>query len=143
MPDTPSTSGQPPVPPVDPLLLGSAAFLFQEYLDQLAADNPGLDEDEEAPPIETRAVLTLFADELGTNVQTTLNLYLRITALYRLLAQSPALTALAMDDETPGGALTENALIAAARLELKVTRKGAEGAAEFDPRAFREALEAD
>src|SRR6185437_2570026 len=129
----PSPPPLPPhVPPVEPELLGSAIFLFREYLEQLAA---------EAPPIDTRAVLDLFAEELGTGVQATLTLYLRVTALYRLLAQSPSLAALAIDPEEPGGTFTENALLAAARLDLNVTRRGADGAADFDPRQFRAALD--
>lgn len=140
----PSPPPLPPhVPPVEPELLGSAIFLFREYLEQLAAETPPPDEEaeDEAPPIDTRAVLDLFAEELGTGVQATLTLYLRVTALYRLLAQSPTLAALAIDAEEPGGALTEDALVAAARLDLNVTRRGADGAADFDPRQFRAALE--
>ena len=132
----------PRVPPVEPELLGSAIFLFREYLEEIAAEAPPPDEEEdEAPPIDTRAVLDLFAEELGTGVQATLTLYLRVTALYRLLAQSPSLAALAIDAEEPGGAFTEDALLAAARLDLNVTRRGADGAADFDPRHFRAALE--
>ena len=132
----------PRVPPVEPELLGSAIFLFREYLEEIAAEAPPPDEEEdEAPPIDTRAVLDLFAEELGTGVQATLTLYLRVTALYRLLAQSPSLAALAIDAEEPGGALTEDALLAAARLDLNVTRRGADGTADFDPRQFRAALE--
>jgi hypothetical protein len=132
----------PRVPPVEPELLGSAIFLFREYLEEIAAEAPPPDEEEdEAPPIDTRAVLDLFAEELGTGVQATLTLYLRVTALYRLLAQSPSLAALAIDAEEPGGGFTEDALLAAARLDLNVTRRGADGAADFDPRQFRAALE--
>lgn len=135
----------PRVPAVQPDLLASAVFLFNEYLARLADEAlpPAEDEtdDEEAgPAIETRAVLDLFAEELGTNVATTLNLYLRVTALYRLLAASPSLARLALDEEAPAGALTETALLAAARLELRVARRGGDGAADFDPREFREAL---
>jgi hypothetical protein len=139
----PPPSLPPHVPPVEPELLGSAIFLFREYLEELAAEAPPSDDEEEddAPPIDTRAVLDLFAEELGTGVQATLTLYLRITALYRLLAQSPTLAALAIDAEEPGGALTEDALLAAARLDLNVSRRGADGAADFDPRQFRAALE--
>jgi len=138
--------GPPQVPPVEPELLGSAIFLFQEYLERVAAEAVPEDQDEEDAAddtaIDTRAVLDLFAEELGTNVQTTLSLYLRVTALYRLLAQSPSLASLAIDPEEPAGSFTENALIAAARLDVKVMRKGADGAADFDPRQFRAALEA-
>jgi hypothetical protein len=145
MDDLPSPRVPPHVPPVEPELLGSAVFLFREYLERLEAETPPPDEDEdeesEGPEIDTRVVLDLFAEELGVGVQTTLTLYLRVTALYRLLAQSPSLAALAIDPEEPGGALTENALLAAARLDLAVRREGAEGAADFDPRAFRAALE--
>jgi hypothetical protein len=133
------------VPSVDAGLLNSALFLFREYLAQTAGDNPVADEDEEAQgfDIDTRVVLDLFADELGTNVQTTLALYLRITALYRLLAQAPSLAELAIDPEEPDGVFTENALVAAARLDVAVSQKGDERTADFDARQFREALEAD
>lgn len=136
---------QPRVPSVDPALLNSALFLFREYLAQTAADNPVADEDEEAQgfDIDTRAVLDLFAEELGTNVQTTLALYLRVTALYRLLAQSPSLAALAIDEEEPDSIFTENALVAAARLDVAVSQKGDERTADFDARQFREALDAE
>jgi hypothetical protein len=136
----------PQVPPVEPELMRSAVFLFQEYLERVAAETvPPDDEDDEDEPdesvIDTRAVLDLFAEELGTSVQTTLTLYLRVTALYRMLAQSPSLASLAIDEEQPAGTLTENALIAAARLDVKVMRKGSDGAADFDPRQFRAALD--
>ena len=136
-------SSQPRVPSVDPALLGSAVFLFREYLEQTAAENPAADEDEESPglDVDTRAVLDLFAEELGTNVQTTLALYLRVTALYRLLAQSPSLASLAIDEEQAGGIFTENALIAAARLDVAVSHKGEERTADFDPRQFRSAVD--
>jgi hypothetical protein len=136
---------QPRVPSVDAGLLNSALFLFREYLAQTAGDNPAADEDEEAQgfDIDTRVVLDLFADELGTNVQTTLALYLRVTALYRLLAQAPSLAELAIDPEEPDGVFTENALVAAARLDVAVSQKGDERTADFDARQFREALEAD
>jgi len=134
---------QPRVPTVDPALLGSALFLFREYLAQTAADNPATDEDEEAQgfDIDTRAVLDLFADELGTNVQTTLALYLRVTALYRLLAQSPSLASLAIDEDQPSGTFTENALLAASRLDVAVSHKGEERTADFDARQFRDAID--
>src|ERR1700722_3110869 len=111
-------ASRPHVPSVEPETLRSAVFLFREYLERTAAENPVADEnDEEAGfDIDTRAVLDLFADELGTNVQATLALYLRVTALYRLLARSPSLAELAIDAEEPGGSFTENALVAAAKL---------------------------
>lgn len=146
MDDLPTPRVPPHVPPVEPDLLASAIFLFSEYLAQVAADNPVAEdeEDDEAEAeIDTREVLDLFAEEMGTGVQVTLTLYLRVTALYRLLAQSPSLAELALDPEQTNGALTENALVAAARLDLKVMRKGADGAADFDPRQFRAALDAD
>src|SRR5579875_3506326 len=134
---------RPHLPPVEPGLLGSAVFLFREYLERTAAENPAPEEGEEeaAFDIDTRAVLDLFADELGTNVQTTLALYLRVTALYRLLARSPSLASLAIDETQPGGSFTENALIAAAKLDVAVSQKGEDRTADFDPRQFREALE--
>jgi hypothetical protein len=131
------------VPPVEPELLGSAAFVFSEYLEQVVRDHvPETDDADKHPEIEIRAVLDLFAEELGTDIKTTLNLYLRVTALFRLLAQSPSLAQLAAAD-LPGGPLSENALVAAARLDLIVRRTGEDGAAEFDAREFREALVSD
>jgi hypothetical protein len=134
---------QPRVPSVDTALLGSALFLFREHLEQTATDNPVADGDEEGEgfDIDTRAVLDLFAEELGTNVQTTLALYLRVTALYRLLARSPSLASLAIDEDQPGGIFTEDALLAAARLDVAVAQKGEERTADFDARQFREAVE--
>jgi hypothetical protein len=135
----------PSVPAVEPELLRSALFLFREYLEQEAADNPQSEEDAEqdepAFDIDTRAVLDLFADELGTNVQTTLALYLRSTALYRLMTRSPSLATLAIDEDEPAGSFTENALLAAARLDVKVTLTADDRTADFDPRQFREAME--
>jgi hypothetical protein len=129
----------PRVPTVEPDLLSSAVFVFGEYLAELEAETPE-GEEEEGVAIDTRAVLDRFAEELGTTVTTTLALYLRVTALYRLLAASPTLARLAMEDEELGGRLSEDALLAAARLDLQVTRNGGEGSADFDPRQFREAL---
>ena len=135
----------PSVPAVEPELLRSALFLFREYLEQEAANSPQSDEDAEdgepAFDIDTRTVLDLFAEELGTNVQTTLALYLRATALYRLLTSSPSLGTLALDEEEAVGGFTENALVAAARLDVKVTLTADDRTADFDPRQFREALD--
>jgi hypothetical protein len=139
----------PRVPAVEPALLGSAVFLFSEYLARLEAETPPPDEDEDEQEddeeesdaqVETSAVLDLFADELGTTVPVTLTLYLRVTALYRMLSRSPSLARLALDQEEADGTLTEEALVAAAKLDLHVTREGGDGAADFDPREFREAL---
>ena len=136
--------------PVEPDLLASAIFLFAEYLRRLEREAPADDEVEsdhdeaaEGPRIETRAVLDLLAEELATDVGTTLNLYMRVTALYRLLASSPSLARMALDNEEFGGALRDDALIAAARLDVYVRRAGEEGSADFDPREFRAALAAD
>jgi hypothetical protein len=133
----------PRVPSVDPALLGSALFLFREYLERTTAESPPPEEDadEQGFDIDTRTVLDLFAEELGTNVQTTLALYLRVTALYRLLARSPSLASLAIDEDQPGGIFTENALVAAARLDVAVSQKGEDRTADFDPRQFREAID--
>jgi hypothetical protein len=131
------------VGPVEPDLLASALFLYSEYLRDLSAELPDDDDDaeeEEAPEIDTRAVLTLLAEELATDVRTTLNLFMRLTALQRLLATSPPLARLALDEET--GGLRDDTFIAAARLDLYVHRSGGEGRAEFNVREFREALEA-
>lgn len=138
----------PRVPPVEPDLLASAVFLFGEYLGRLAQEIPAEEEsdeeedeeEDESIRIDTRDVLDLFAEDLGTNVQVTLNLYMRVTALYRLLAASPSLARLAMDNEEFGGTLRDDALVAAARLDLHVTRSNGDGAADFDAREFREAL---
>ncbi|MGH6968089.1 MAG: hypothetical protein ACREEL_08745 [Stellaceae bacterium] len=136
----------PRVPPVEPALLASAVFVFGEYLDRVRADLPspddGAESDESAPPqpeIDTKAVLDLFAEELDTGVPVTLALFLRVTALFRLLAQSPSLARFALEPDGPN-ALSETALLAAARLDLPVKRTGKEGTADFDPRAFRAAL---
>lgn len=143
-----AASSHPHVPAVDPGLLGSALFLFREYLERTAAENPqpadeGEADEEPGFDIDTRAVLDLFAEELGTNVQTTLALYLRATALYRLLARSPSLASLAIDEEEPGGIFTENALVAAARLDVAVSQRGEDRTADFDPRQFRDAIEVE
>jgi hypothetical protein len=140
----------PRVPAVEPELLGSAVFVFGEYLAELETETPqseSEDEDEDEDEgeeggvaIDTRVVLDRFADELGTGVTTTLALYLRVTALYRLLAASPTLARLAMEEDDAGGQLSEDALLAAARLDLQVTRDGGDGSADFDPREFRTAL---
>jgi hypothetical protein len=144
---------QPPrVPPVEPELLGSATFVFAEYLQRLA-DEAIIDEDEEddleenedegASSINMRDVLDLFAEELGTSVPITLNLYMRVTALFRLLAASPSLARLAADNDESANTLSETALVAAARLDLHVNRSEGGGVADFDPRQFREALTAE
>ncbi|HXP31951.1 MAG TPA: hypothetical protein VN832_12730 [Stellaceae bacterium] len=137
----------PRVPAVEPELLSSAVFLFGEYLDRLAAEAPPPEEEEEddettagGPEIETRAILDLFAEELGTSVPVTLTLYMRTTALFRLLAASPSLARLAMTGSDLGDRLSEDALLAAARLDLYVTRAGGDGVADFNAREFREAL---
>jgi hypothetical protein len=138
----------PSVPPVEPEMLGSAVFLFGEYLARLEAESAKDEdeedgEDEEELEIETSAVLDLFAEELGSSVTLTLTLYLRVTALYRLLARSPSLARLAMDDVEFGGELTDEALVAAARLDLHVTAASGDRSADFDPREFRDALISD
>jgi len=137
----------PRVPPVEPQLLASAVFVFGEYLDRVRTDMPPPDENAEAneepppePEIDTKAVLDLFAEEIGTSVPVTLALFLRVTALFRLLAQSPSLARFALEPDSSGDALSETALVAAARLDLPVKREGEEGTADFDPRAFRAAL---
>jgi len=138
---------KPHVPAVEPDLLASAIFLFGEYLSELddedddpESDTSEDDEEDDGPPIDTKAVLDLFAEDLGTSVPLTLALYMRVTALFRLLSASPRLAQLAMAGEEFGGALTDDALVAAARLDLHITADGAETAAEFDAREFREAL---
>jgi hypothetical protein len=146
----PPFSVPPRVPPVEPELLASAIFIFGEYLARLAAEAPPPDEEEDenededqddpGTAVDTRAVLDLFAEDLGTSVQVTLTLYMRVTALYRLLAASPSLARQAMDEPEFGGTLTEDALLAASRLDLHVTRSGDDGTADFDPREFRAAL---
>jgi hypothetical protein len=134
--------------PVEPELLASAIFLFAEYLRRLEREASPSDDDEsddevaEGARIDTRAVLDLLAEELATDVATTLNLYMRVTALYRLLAGSPSLARMALHNEELGGALRDDALIAAARLDVYVRRSGEDGSADFDPRDFRTALDA-
>jgi hypothetical protein len=158
MDDTPPPPPPSKVPPVEPALLGSAVFLFAEYLQRIADetivadDDEDVDEDEEdfdededegASAINMRDVLDLFAEELGTNVPITLNLYMRVTALFRLLATSPALARLAADGDESANAFSETALVAAARLDLHINRSGSGGVADFDPRQFRDALAAE
>jgi hypothetical protein len=139
----------PRVPPVEPDLLGSAIFLFSEYLQHVAdlevveddEDAEGSEEEEsEESPINMREVLDLFAEELGTSVPVTLNLYMRVTALYRLLAASPSLARMAAADEEGGGGLSEDALLAFARLDVRVSRTEAGLVADFDARELRNAL---
>lgn len=149
MDDTPATPPQPRVPPVEPDLLGTAIFLFSEYLERVAAEAPVAEDDEEEgeeeeddrpSPIQMREVLDLFAEEIGTNVPTTLNLYMRVTALFRLLAASPSLARMATSEESGTGTLSEDALLAFSRLDVHVTRSEGGIVAEFDPRELREAL---
>jgi hypothetical protein len=136
----------PRVPPVEPDLLASAIFLFSEYLQRVAdLDLPADEEDEageeeEESPIEMREVLDLFAEELGTSVPVTLNLYMRVTALYRLLAASPSLARMAATDEDGSGGLNEDALLAFARLDVHVSRTETGIVADFDARELRDAL---
>lgn len=142
--------GPPPhVPPVEPDLLSSAMFLFSEYLMRIVDEPPedddaagDEDEDDDTSPIDMHEVLDLFAEELGTSVPVTLNLYMRVTAIYRLLAASPSLARMAASDEDDGG-LSEDALVAFARLDVQVRRTDAGVVAEFDPRAVRDALSHD
>jgi hypothetical protein len=151
MDDTPPPPPPPKVPPVEPALLGSAMFLFAEYLQRLAEeaiiddeeDDLEDDEDEGASAVNMRDVLDLFAEELGTSVPITLTLYMRVTALFRLLAASPSLARLAADNDEGANTLSETALVAAARLDLHVNRSEGGGVADFDPRQFREALAAE
>jgi hypothetical protein len=137
----------PRVPPVEPELLSSAIFLFSEYLQRLAAEEPEDEEgdeedDEETSPINMHDVLDLFAEDLGTGVPVTLNLYMRVTALYRLLAASPSLARMAAADPEGSGGLSEDALLAFARLDVQVRRTETGIVAEFDARAVRDALTA-
>jgi len=134
----------PRVPPVDPDLLASAVYLFSEYLETLSRD-VAVDEDGESEPVEidTRAVLDLIAQNLGTGVTETLALFLRVTALFRLLATVPSLAQIAIEEPDAGGMLSETALVAAARLDLTVRREGRDGSADYDPKAFRAALETE
>ncbi len=152
MTEIPPLPNPPRVPAVEPELLASAIFHFGEFLARIEAETPASDEDDDededgAPAdalsgVDTRDVLDFFATELGTSVTVTLTLYMRVTALYRLLAASPTLARLAMDQPEFGGALTEDAVLAAARLDLYVTREGGDVAADFDPREFRDAISA-
>ncbi len=153
MDDITPAATPPRVPPVEPDLLASAIFLFSEYLQRIAdLDIPAEEEEEDAAeeedeteeesPINMREVLDLFAEELGTSVPVTLNLYMRVTALYRLLAASPSLARMAAADEE-GGGLSEDALLAFARLELHVSRSETGIVADFDARELRDALTSD
>jgi hypothetical protein len=129
------------VGPVDPDLLQSAIFLYGEYLEGLSTEAVSDDEEDEVElRIDTRAVLDLFAEELATGVTVTLNLFMRVTALQLLLTSNPAIGRLAREDDG-SGALRQNALVAAARLDLYVRRNGDDGRAEFDSQEFRDALD--
>jgi hypothetical protein len=157
MDDITPNATPPRVPPVEPDLLNSAIFLFSEYLQQVAdlevpegeddeeEDGGSFEEDdeEEESPIDMRAVLDLFAEELGTSVPLTLNLYMRVTALFRLLAASPSLARLAAADDDGAGGLNDDALLAFARLDLHVSRNDSGIVADFDPRELRDALAGD
>src|ERR1700720_372798 len=143
MDDTPPPPPPSKVPPGEPALLGSAVFLFAEYLQRIADQTIVAEDDEDqqdfdggegegASAINMRDVLDLFAEELGTNVPITLNLYMRVTALFRLLAPSPALARFAADGDESANALSETALVAAARLDLHINRSGSGGVADFD-----------
>ena len=153
MDDVTPTATPPRVPPIEPDLLGSAIFLFSEYLQSVAdlkaveedPENEPIDDDdeEEVSPVNMREVLDLFAEQLGTGVTTTLNLYMRVTALFRLLAASPSLAQMAAADEDGGGGLSEDALLAFARLDLRVARTADGVVADFDPRELRHALAGD
>lgn len=150
MDDFTADAPPPRVPPVEPDLLGSAIFLFSEYLqhvadlevppDEEAGEEEAEAEEEEASPINMREVLDLFAEELGTSVPVTLNLYMRVTALYRLLVASPSLARMAAAGEDGTGGLSEDALLAFSRLDLHVRRGESGVVAEFDPRELRDAL---
>jgi hypothetical protein len=133
------------VPPVEPELLGSALFLVSEYLAERAAEEEALREEEaegEEEPlrVDTRAVLDRLAEELGTEPKTTLAVYIRLTALLRLLDAAPHLAAVATEPES-GGGVTQAALAAAATLELYRIPES-DAPADFDPNAFEEALAA-
>lgn len=147
MDDTTPGPTPPRVPPVEPDLLASAIFLFSEYLQRVADLDLPVEESEdeeaeeaEASPVNMREVLDLFAEELGTTVPITLNLYMRVTALYRLLAASPSLARIAAADEDGGGGLSEDALLAFARLDVQVSRTESGIVADFDARELRDAL---
>jgi hypothetical protein len=122
--------------------LADAAVIAEEEEDD-DDDDLEEDEDEGASAVNMRDVLDLFAEELGTSVPITLNLYMRVTALFRLLAASPSLARLAADNDEGASTLSETALVAAARLDLHVNRSEGGGVADFDPRQFREALGAE
>jgi hypothetical protein len=133
------------IPPVDADLLASAIFLVSEYAAQREAEEAALldEEDEDAEeaaiPVDPRAVLDRLAEELGTDPKTTLALYIRVTALFRLLASAPHLADAATGS---GEAFAPEALAAAATLELYPDPES-EAPGEFDPREFGEALETD
>jgi hypothetical protein len=136
------------VPPVEPELLASALFVFSEYLAQVAAEEQATrepdEEEAELPedglPVDTRAVLDRLADDLGTDPKTTLTLYIRLTALFRLLSSTPSLSSIATNPDD--GELTPQAIAAGASLEL-YPDPASDAPGDFDPREFREALDED
>jgi hypothetical protein len=136
------------IPPVEPDLLASALFIFSEYIAQLSAEQLATHDEEaedaeadEELPVDTRAVLDRLAEELGSDPKTTLALYIRVTALFRLMSAAPKLAGIATDGGE-GDELSPEAIAAAARLELYPS-PDSEAPGDFDPREFREALEAD
>jgi hypothetical protein len=129
--------------PVEPDLLASAIFIAGEYVERLQREAEALageDEEDAGPKVEMRDVLDLFVEELGTDPRTAIHLYLRVAALSRLLSIHPALARMARAEPEADSALTETALVAAARLDLHIRRRGAEQFADFDVREFRAAL---
>jgi hypothetical protein len=84
----------------------------------------------------------LVAEELGATLFVTLDLAMRVTALFCLLATTPFLAKLAAQDDESKSGLSEDALLAATPLDLRVWRSKGGGAA-FDPREFRAALGSD
>jgi hypothetical protein len=129
---------------VEPDLLGSALFLVSEYVAEREAEERAIreeeeDEEEEAPTLDTRALLDRLAEELGTEPKTTLAVYIRLTALFRLLSSAPQVAGVATESDG-SGTPTPAALAAAAGLDL-YPDAASDVPGDFDPQEFEAALD--
>jgi hypothetical protein len=136
----------PRIPPVEPDLLGSAIFLVSEYVAEREAEERAIreeeeddEEEEEAPPLDTRALLDRLAEELGTEPKTTLAVYIRLSALFRLLSTAPHVAGVATEPDG-SGTPTPAALAAAASLDL-YPDPTSDVPGDFDPQEFEAALD--
>jgi hypothetical protein len=134
------------IPQVEPDLLASAIFLVSEYVAEREAEARAIREEdeedgteEETVALDTRVLLDRLAEELGTEPKTTLAVYIRLTALFRLLARAPQLGPIATEPDD-GGTPTPAALAAAASLDL-YPDPASDAPGDFDPQEFEAALD--